>query len=104
MKSRRSKATDIKKKVRNKVLERDNSRCVICGDTNMLELAHVFVSRSAGGLGVEENLATLCKKHHMTLDSGKKQEQRNIRLAVESYMRSKYGDIDIKSLKYKKWG
>ena len=103
MKSKRSKATDITAKVRKQVLDRDCHRCIICGDTNMLELAHVFVARSGGGLGKKENLATLCKKHHMTLDSGKKQEQHNIRLAVESYMRSKHGDIDIKSLKYNKW-
>ena len=102
-KSKRSKACDISNKVREQVLSRDARRCIICGSTYNLELAHVFLSRAHLGLGVKENLATLCKKHHMTLDSGKKQEQHNIRLAVESYMRSKHGDIDIKSLKYNKW-
>jgi len=103
MKSKRSKATDITPKVRKQVLNRDNFACIICGSTYNLELAHVFLSRAHMGLGVKENLATLCKKHHMILDSGNKQEQHNIRLAVESYMRSKHGDIDIKSLKYDKY-
>jgi predicted restriction endonuclease len=103
MKSNRTKATSISSKVRKQVLERDHHRCVICGDTWMLETAHIFVSRAHGGKGVTKNLAMLCHKHHKMLDSGRKEEQDNIRLVVESYLKVKYGRIDLSELKYDKW-
>ena len=46
--SKRSKACDITPKVRREVMERDK-RCVNCGRTNMLTIAHVYVSRAHGG-------------------------------------------------------
>ena len=101
--NKRTKATSISSKVRKEVKERDK-RCVICGETWGLEIAHVFVNRSHGGLGIKENLALLCKKHHMLLDGGKQREQIELRFRVEQYLRSLYGEIDIKRLKYDKWG
>lgn len=55
MKSKRSKATDIPQKVKQAVWERDGGRCVVCGCCrNVMPNAH-FISRSKGGLGIEEN-------------------------------------------------
>ncbi|MGE4321204.1 MAG: HNH endonuclease [Acholeplasmataceae bacterium] len=103
MKSKRTKATDISKKVRDKVMERDHHRCIICGDNWNLQLAHIFVNRSHGGLGVEQNLAVLCQKHHMQLDNGSKEQQDHLKLTVTSYLKVKYGGIDVDKLKYSKW-
>ena len=60
MKSKRTKATDIPQKVKQAVWERDGGRCVVCGCCrNVMPNAH-FIPRSKGGLGIEENIVTLC--------------------------------------------
>ena len=50
------------KAVRDKVYERDQGRCRMCGRLGT-ELHHV-VFRSQGGRGVFTNALTLCSKHH----------------------------------------
>ena len=100
--SSRSKACDISPKVRNEVMIRDGKRCVYCGGNYMLSLAHVFVNRSHGGLGVKENLVVLCMPCHMSLDNGKKDKSAPIRYSVEFYLKHLYGDIDVDKLKYRK--
>ena len=56
MKTRRSKACDISQKVKQRVWERDNGCCVICGNNyNVMPNAH-YIPRSKGGLGIEENV------------------------------------------------
>lgn len=60
MKSRRSKATDIPMSVKKKVWERDEGKCVICGNSyNVMPNAH-YIRRSKGGLGIEQNIFTAC--------------------------------------------
>ena len=98
----RTKATDITPKVRAIAMRRDNHRCIYCGTTYMLQLAHVFVNRSHSGLGVEQNLVTLCIEHHMSLDNGKIEKSKPIRDVAEFYLRHHYGEIDIESLKFRK--
>lgn len=107
MKSRRSKATDISEEVKRKVWERDNGRCVICGcAVNVMPNAH-YISRANGGLGIEENIVTLCtnftpNKCHYRYDFGTREEREIIRKKIERYLRSKYPDWDENKLKYKK--
>lgn len=103
MKSKRSRACDISPKVREQVLSRDARRCTLCGSTYRLELAHAFLPRSRGGLGKKENLITLCQRHHRMLDSGKAEEQEAVRIFVDTYMKNKYGKIDLNKLKYDKF-
>lgn len=59
--------TDISKDTRKIVLLRDSYYdvpvCQSCGSPYNLELAH-FVPRSRGGMGIPENLVTLCHKCH----------------------------------------
>ena len=62
MKTKRAKATDIPQKVKKVVWERDGGCCVICGNNyNVMPNAH-FISRSKGGLGIEENVFTACTR------------------------------------------
>ena len=70
MKSKRTKACDISKSVKDKVWLRDNNQCIICHNINAMPNAH-FIRRSQGGLGIEENIVTLCFRCHHEFDNGK---------------------------------
>lgn len=98
-----TKATSVTNKVRDTVLERDNNQCVSCGSRNNLTIAHVFINRSHGGLGVKENLATVCMQCHHEYDNGKKTEQEYRRAVIQGYMLNIYGQPNLKRLKYNKW-
>ena len=109
MKTKRAKATDISMSVKKKVWERDNGKCVNCGnDYNVMPNAHIL-SRAKGGLGIETNVVTLCtelteKKCHRKFDFGTKEERQQIYNKIEKYMKSIYGDDwCIENQKYKKW-
>lgn len=106
MKSKRTKALAIKPKVRERVYTRDNGECVLCRlmlethNNYALECAH-FISRSQGGLGIEENLVNLCRNHHRDYDqSARRTEYREI---IEKYLADKYPDWYAKRLVYGKW-
>ena len=107
MKSKRSKATDISMSVKKKVWERDNGYCVICGNSyNVMPNAH-YIPRSKGGLGIEENVVTLCteltkNKCHRKYDFGTKEEREKIRLTIKKYLSSKYENWNEDKLIYKK--
>lgn len=95
--------TRVSKKVRDEVLERDGYKCISCGTTHQLSIAHVFINRSHGGLGVKENLCVLCMTCHHQMDNGKTHEQEYMRHLVQMYMIDKHGKINTKRLKYNKW-
>jgi 5-methylcytosine-specific restriction endonuclease McrA len=88
MKSKRSKMCDIPKSVKDKVWERDNHRCIICGCLGNPE-AHI-ISRSRGGLGIEENIITLCRNCHQKLDQSPKNVRDEYIKRVLEYIKSKY--------------
>lgn len=98
----RTKATDITPKVRAIVKRRDNFRCVYCNSPYAIQLAHVFVNRAHGGLGVEQNLVCLCIEHHMALDNGRIEKSQPIQKVVEFYLNNLYPNINVNDLKYKK--
>ena len=64
--SARTKWTGIDKETRQYILERDK-HCIICGKTNFLTIAHIFVNRSHGGKGCKENLVCLCADCHYNI-------------------------------------
>lgn len=98
-KSKRSKATDIPMKVKKIVHERDK-HCIICGKQG-LPNAH-YISRQNGGLGIEENVVTLCIDCHNDYDNGNKKEEYENR--IKEYLKSKYGDSwNEEKLVYNKW-
>ena len=63
---KRTKACSIKAAVKKRVEERDGHCCIFCGKRGKGE-AHV-ISRAHGGLGVEQNLITVCRECHYQLD------------------------------------
>lgn len=57
-----------------KVMERDNSQCILCGLGTTLQIHHVKY-RSESGDGSESNLVVLCIHCHNLAHSNKKKYQ-----------------------------
>lgn len=98
-KSKRSKACDIPEAVRQAVFDRDHGKCVICAREGIPN-AHV-IPRSKGGLGIEQNIVTLCPKCHHEYDNG--QTRDSIGELITEYMRQHYKGWDDYELIYNKW-
>lgn len=99
-KTKRSKACDISKKVKDIVWERDKHRCIICKSAFALPSCHL-IPRSKGGLGVEQNIVTLCQRCHQMTDQS---QHRPFMLdKIERYLKSKYEDWNKEELTYDRW-
>ena len=98
MQSKRTKALAIPESVKRAVYERDGGRCVLCsrfGEPN----AH-FIARSHGGLGIEENIVTLCPECHRRYDQTT--DRKWIREYLQDYLVRQYPGWDVTKLIYKK--
>lgn len=100
MASKRSRACDISPKVRKEVMERDGHKCIICGSTDNLQVAH-YVSRARLGLGIPQNLAVMCGVCHFEMDNGK--SHRELQKLVRGHLQGFYEDWNEKELIYTKW-
>lgn len=99
MKSKRSKACDITQKVKQIVYERDGGLCVICHNPGMPN-AH-YIRRSQGGLGIEQNVVTLCMKCHNDYDNGNYRAKYGE--IIREYLSSIYEGWNEGDLIYNKW-
>lgn len=95
----RTKALDISPAVKRAVWERDGHHCIICGRHDAAPNAH-FIARSQGGLGIEQNIVTLCLDCHSKYDNS--EARKGYRIAIRHYLMSKYPDWDERDLYYKK--
>lgn len=105
----RTKALGITIAVKEAVAERDSFDghpcCLLCGTpapvNNRLAFscAH-YISRAQGGLGVEENIVTLCPRCHMRYDQSTDREQ--IRAFLRRHLQEHYPHLDESNLTYKK--
>lgn len=108
MRSKRTKALDISPAVKKRVWERDGGCCVLCGSrVNCMPNAH-FIPRSQGGLGIEQNVVTLCtpmseNQCHRRFDFGGEEERSAIRAVLKAYLQSQYPGWSEKELVYRKW-
>lgn len=100
-KSKLSKACDISPAVRRTVLERDGGRSILSGSDENIQIAH-YISRARLGLGIPENLVCLTAREHYEYDNGKYHKE--IKKAIEDYLRQYYPDWDNTQLTYTKWG
>lgn len=98
--SKASKACDISKKVKDEVWERDNHQCIICRSPFAHPNSH-YIKRSAGGLGIPENIGTMCYSCHYDYDFTLNREA--IKIKFKEYLQSKYPNWDEEKLIYKKW-
>ena len=96
---KRTKAVAITPEVRQAVEERDGHCCIFCGRPGRGE-AHL-VNRSQGGLGIPENILTVCRTCHAAMDNG--QATQLYRMKAEEYLKSKYPEWDRSKLVYDKW-
>ena len=99
--SKRAKACQIPQKVKAIVYERDNERCIVCGRRGFPD-AH-YVPRSKGGLGIEQNIVTLCRECHRKFDQGDGQTMDTFGEIIRNYLKSKYEDWDEKNLVFRKY-
>ena len=95
----RKQHTDIPLKVKMLVGNRDDWNCVICGAPGD-PVAHV-VNRSQGGLGIEQNIVTMCYRCHVRMDNGI--GGRELRDTCEWYLRTKYPGWTRQRVTYDKW-
>jgi 5-methylcytosine-specific restriction endonuclease McrA len=97
--SNKRKKTDINRKSRFTVHDRDGYCCVYCGRSDRgIELAH-FISRAQGGLGIPQNLISLCIDCHRSYDGS---ERSKMRAFLENYLRTAYNDWNESRLFYRK--
>ncbi len=102
MKSKRTKALEISKKVKLKVWERDNRRCIFCGryvDWNFAN-SH-YIKRSQGGLGIEENIMTNCINCHNDFEETSRRKE--MKIFAKNYFMAKYPNWNENNLIYRKW-
>ena len=96
--NRRTKALDIPPRVKKIVYSRDGGLCVLCGSPGAPN-AH-YISRGQSGLGIPENVVTLCQTCHMAYDQSAHREF--IKIEIADYLRSKYENWDDVRLTYQK--
>lgn len=96
-KSQRTKALQIPPKVKERVLWRDKW-CIWCGKPGEPN-AH-FIPRAQGGLGIEENILTLCPDCHRAYDQST--DRAKMREYFKEYLKSRYPEWEEEKLYYKK--
>lgn len=96
----RTKALSISQKVKAAVYERDGGCCIWCGSPEGQPNAH-FIPRSQSGLGIEENILTLCWDCHQRFDNST--DRKKMRAYFRAYLLGKYPEWDEGQLVYKKY-
>lgn len=110
-----TKHTAIPAKVKAAVALRDTRDgyccCVVCGSHNAHPNAHI-VRRSQGGMGVEQNIVSLCPECHYAFDEGIGLNRLKplgffTKLDIEdhivSYIKGIYPDWTREGVTYSKW-
>lgn len=104
--NRRAKACAIPQKVKRKVARRDQidgwTCCILCGSPQGLPEAH-YISRANGGLGIEQNIVTLCRRCHNIYDNGTREQREEFGAQIRGYLKTIYPDWDESKLRYKKY-
>lgn len=84
---------EIPAKVKVKVWERDNHKCIFCGKYLEWTKANAhYIPRGLGGLGIEENIFTACDDCHREQDNG-----------LNSDVLTEYARIYLSNIYGEKW-
>lgn len=98
--SKRAKSCAISQKTKRTVYERDEGLCVICHRPGLPE-AH-YIPRSKGGLGIEQNIVTMCRDCHRRMDQGDRETMDKLHSMVRNYLSKHYEGWNEDDLVYKK--
>lgn len=102
MKSNRTKALEIPKEVKEIVYKRDNEHCILCGRyVDVSNSCCHYIARSQGGLGIEQNILTLCSYCHNYYDNT--EHRKALKEKFKKYLKGKYKDWNERNLYYTKW-
>lgn len=105
----RTRALGITIRVKEEVADRDSFDgfpcCILCGlpapVNNRLAFSNAhYISRAQGGLGIEENILTLCPKCHRRYDQTT--ERAMLKPFFGRYLKEHYPDWDERKLVYQK--
>jgi len=97
-----TKATDIPTKLKKKVWERDNHKCIFCRTPVSWHYANShYIKRSQLGLGIEENIMTNCERCHKLFEETSKRDQ--MKIQAKEYFISLYPNWNEDKLVYKKY-
>ena len=105
----RTKALGITIAVKENVAERDEfdgyTCCILCGTPappyNRLAFSNAhYISRAQGGLGIEENILTLCPECHYRYDQTT--DRAMLKPFLGRYLKNHYPDWDEEKLIYRK--
>ena len=101
-KHKQTKATEIPTKIKEEIWIRDKKRCIFCNKYVSKEYACChFIPRSAGGLGIPENIFTACEDCHTKQDNGMNTKEYDRR--AKKHLKGIYGaNWNIEKLIYKK--
>ena len=100
--SKRSKACEISQKVKEIVWIRDMGQCICCHKWVPISCANAhYIKRSQGGLGIEQNIVTMCPKCHYEEDHG--QDTQLYKNKIKTYLERKYKDWKEENLYYRKY-
>lgn len=75
---------------------------MVCGRQGLPE-AH-YIPRSKGGLGIEQNIVTLCRDCHDAYDFGDRATMDQIGARIRRYLKRHYKDWSEDDLVYRKYG
>lgn len=106
-KSKRTKACEIKPSVKQKVWERQNGRSIFSGvPITVSECCCHYVSRSKGGLGIEENILGMTWNEHRIFDNNvvgaSFQVYQKMREMARNHLKENYPGWNEESLVYRK--
>ena len=97
--NRRTKALAITPRVKAAVFERDGGVCIFCNRPGLPEAR--YIPRSQGGLGIKENIITVCRECHDLLDNST--QRRGMLRYVRRYLNAIYPDFPDKKRRYDKY-
>lgn len=96
-----TKECSIPMSVKKRVWDRDGGRCVICGSTYTAAPNAHYIPRSHLGLGIEQNIVTLCLACHCDYDNSTKRPY--YAALIRMHLKRCYPDWDDDRLVYRKY-
>ena len=100
-KSKSAQACEIPPEVKEAVWDRDHGQCIVCGTSYTASPCAQYIPRSHLGLGIEENIVTLCMACHCDYDNSPKRPY--IKAQIRMYLQMRYKDWDERKLVYRKY-